>query len=209
MLFWHAKCVLNPHFSIIYSFIVLKKNYIWAFITFVRCSNLIILNGVPSSVYQAPGFAGSLIWYNFHITILPLLLDVPWILISEPHCFKQIGLVWKFLCLNYASLQFFQPIFYAHNFPCAFMKIVIKDPLGAILGCYDCHTARPEKFISLQVKHFFLSCWHLDLLSISFSLLLPVVLSSGNSISGSGAGQIFSCVRNSRVCFFLFLLPDP
>lgn len=54
------------------------------------------------------------------------------------------------------------------------MKTVIKDPLWAILGCYDCHTARPEEFISLQVKHLFLACCHLDLLG-GCNFVFPVV----------------------------------
>lgn len=92
-------------------------------------------------------------------------------------CFGQIGVVLKCVSLKYVSLQFFQPISYAYIFPCVFMKTVIKDPLLAILGCNDCHTARPEDFILLPLKYFFLACCHLDLLSVC-NFLFPVVLCS-------------------------------
>lgn len=86
-------------------------------------------------------------------------------------------MVLKFVSPKYVSLQFFQPTFYAYIFRRAFMKTIIKDPLWAIFGGNDCHAARPEEFISLQLKHFFLACCHLDLPSVC-NFLFPVVLCS-------------------------------
>lgn len=73
-----------------------------------------------SIVYQAP-------YYHLFFNFSPSNIN------SQISGFKQIGVVSKFVSLQYSSIRFLQPIFYAHNFPCVFMKRAVKDPLWAIL----------------------------------------------------------------------------
>lgn len=131
------------------------------FIRFVRCSGLIILNGVCcfSRVKYTQEFAVCLWSCNCCITTLALLFIVEQISIGGQanwHGFKVCS----------CKVRTSRSIFYAYNTPPRLWETVIKDPLWVILGCYDCYTARPEEFISLQLRHFCLPCCHLDLQSV-------------------------------------------
>lgn len=95
---------------------------------------------------------------------------------------KQIGAVWKFLCVSTILPAHFVCIWLRS----ASMKTAIKDPSWAILVLDDCHTAGPEEFIPLQLKHCFLACCHLDLLSVC-NFLLPVVQTKRAAIILDGA----------------------